>query len=71
MKKILIIGVGVILLGILATVFSCAKEGDDGYVSCSNTCSTDKPYSNQNTSSCYTSQTVCETATGEDCKNCN
>ncbi len=71
MKKILIIGVGLILLGVLATISSCEKDGDDDFVSCSNTCSSDQPYSNQNTSSCYETLSDCAAATGETCKNCN
>ena len=71
MKKLVIIGIGVMLLGFFALATSCEKEGDDGYVSCSNTCSATQPYSNANTSSCYATQSACETATGEDCKDCN
>lgn len=70
MKKLIIVGIGAFLLLSLAVVSSCTEE-DDGYTSCSNTCSASEPYSNQSTNSCYATLSECETATGQDCKNCN
>ena len=69
MKKLLIIGMGMMLLLGLAVMSSCEEDGE--YTSCSNTCSASAPYSNQNTSNCYSTLSECENATGGSCKNCN
>jgi len=69
MKKLIIIGMGIVLLLSLAIMTSCEEDG--AYTSCSNTCSASAPYSNQNTSSCYSTLSDCENATGSSCTNCN
>ena len=71
MKKLVIIGIGILLLGTLIAISSCSKEDDGGFATCSNTCSADKPYSNATSASCFASQSECESETGNACKNCN
>ena len=70
MKKFFIILVGVLLLGSMAYLTSC--EDDVEYVSCDGTtCDDDNPYSNQHTSSCFSSESACEDDTGHSCKDCS
>lgn len=70
MRKIFIVLTGVLLIGTMIFLISCEK--DDELVTCGGTtCDSDAPYSNSHTSSCYTSASKCEDATGHDCKSCD
>ena len=71
MNKFIIILLGVLLLGTMAYMTSCATEGDSEYTTCDGSCSYDKPYSNQYSSSCYQSLSDCEIDSGHSCKDCS
>ena len=71
MNKIIIVLLGVLLLGSMIYITSCQPEDSD-YATCDGTvCDYSNPYSNQHTSSCYSTKSDCETDTGSTCTDCS
>ncbi len=73
LSKIYVLITGVIILLFMSIYFtSCVDDKDEEFANCDGTtCDSSNPYSNQYTSSCYSSKSDCENATGHTCVICD
>ena len=75
-KKFTVVIAGAAMIFGLSQLSSCSEDSSSSgssseYITCDGTCSASNPYSNQYSSSCYSTLSDCQSSTGHSCKNCN